>query len=70
MGIRDIDIEMLAIGAAGLTIASSAAPLGTSPLLIEREKPLGGNCLHFGCVPNKALIRTARARRAGYVIAS
>src|SRR5512146_3268559 len=56
----DYDIGILGGGAAGLTVASGAAQLGAKTLLIEREKTLGGDCLHFGCVPSKTLIRTAK----------
>ncbi len=55
----DYDIGILGGGAAGLTIASGAAQFGAKTLLIEKEKSLGGDCLHFGCVPSKTLIRTA-----------
>jgi pyruvate/2-oxoglutarate dehydrogenase complex dihydrolipoamide dehydrogenase (E3) component len=55
----DFDIGILGGGAAGLTIASGAARLGAKTLLIEKENVLGGDCLHFGCVPSKTLIRTA-----------
>ena len=55
----DYDIGILGGGAAGLTIASGAAQFGAKMLLIEKEKSLGGDCLHFGCVPSKTLIRTA-----------
>src|SRR5512146_293777 len=55
----DYDIGILGGGAAGLTIASGAAQLGAKTLLIEKDKELGGDCLHFGCVPSKTLIRTA-----------
>ena len=55
----DYDIGVLGGGAAGLTIASGAAQFGAKVLLIEKEKSLGGDCLHFGCVPSKTLIRTA-----------
>lgn len=55
----DFDIGILGGGAAGLTIASGAAQLGAKTLLVEKEKELGGDCLHFGCVPSKTLIRTA-----------
>lgn len=55
----DFDIGILGGGAAGLTIASGAAQLGAKALLVEKEKELGGDCLHFGCVPSKTLIRTA-----------
>jgi len=33
--------------------------LAPKTLLVEKEKELGGDCLHFGCVPSKTLIRTA-----------
>ncbi|MBU2498608.1 MAG: FAD-dependent oxidoreductase [Proteobacteria bacterium] len=55
----DFDIGILGGGAAGLTVASGAAQLGAKTLLIEKEKVLGGDCLHYGCVPSKTLIRTA-----------
>ena len=35
----------------GLTVASGAAQLGSETLLIEKEPALGGDCLHYGCVP-------------------
>lgn len=57
----DYDIGIIGGGAAGLTVASGAAQLGAKTLLIEKEKVLGGDCLHFGCVPSKTLIHTARA---------
>ncbi len=55
----DYDIGIIGGGAAGLTVASGAAQLGAKTLLIEKEKTLGGDCLHFGCVPSKTLIKTA-----------
>jgi pyruvate/2-oxoglutarate dehydrogenase complex dihydrolipoamide dehydrogenase (E3) component len=57
----DYDIGILGGGAAGLTVASGAAQLGAKTLLIERDESLGGDCLHYGCVPSKTLIRTAQA---------
>jgi pyruvate/2-oxoglutarate dehydrogenase complex dihydrolipoamide dehydrogenase (E3) component len=59
MASYDYDIGILGGGAAGLTAASGAARLGAKTLLIEKEKDLGGDCLHYGCVPSKTLIRTA-----------
>ncbi len=56
----DFDIAVLGGGAAGLTIASASAQLGARTLLIEKEGRLGGDCLHYGCVPSKTLIKTAR----------
>lgn len=55
----DFDIGILGGGSAGLTVASGAAQFGAKTLLIEKENELGGDCLHFGCVPSKTLIRTA-----------
>jgi len=46
-------------GTAGLVAAHSAAALGAKVALIEREL-LGGDCLNVGCIPSKAIIRTAR----------
>ena len=61
MSAYDFDIGIIGGGSAGLTIAAGAAQLGAKTLLIEKEKELGGDCLHFGCVPSKTLIKTARA---------
>jgi pyruvate/2-oxoglutarate dehydrogenase complex dihydrolipoamide dehydrogenase (E3) component len=64
----DYDLGILGGGAAGLTAAAGAAQFGAKTILIEKAKALGGDCLHFGCVPSKTLIRTAGvwslARRA------
>ena len=55
-------------GAAGLVSAYIAAAVKAKVTLIERDR-MGGDCLNTGCVPSKALIRTARLasdiRRAG-----
>ena len=56
----DYDIAVIGGGAAGLTTASGAAQLGAKTLLIEKEPSLGGDCLHFGCVPSKTLIHSAK----------
>ena len=55
----DYDIGIIGGGAAGLTITSGAAQLGAKTFLVEKEKVLGGDCLHFGCVPSKTLIQSA-----------
>lgn len=47
-------------GTAGLVAAVGAAALGGRVALVERRL-LGGDCLNFGCVPSKALLRSARA---------
>lgn len=53
------DLVVLGAGTAGLVAAHGAAALGAKVALIERHL-LGGDCLNVGCVPSKALIRTAR----------
>ncbi len=60
MGNYDFDMGVIGAGAAGLTVTAGAAQLGAKTLLIEKENLLGGDCLHYGCVPSKALIRTAQ----------
>lgn len=55
----DYDIGIIGGGAAGLTVASGAAQLGARALLIEQSSAIGGDCLHYGCVPSKTLIRSA-----------
>lgn len=55
----DYDIGVIGGGAAGLTVAAGASQLGVKTLLIEKEPKLGGDCLHYGCVPSKALIKSA-----------
>ena len=56
----DFDLGVLGGGAAGLTITAGAAQLGAKTLLVERDDVLGGDCLHYGCVPSKTLIRSAK----------
>ncbi|WP_291318827.1 FAD-dependent oxidoreductase [Desulfonatronospira sp.] len=58
---HDYDLAIIGGGAAGLTAASGAAGLGVKTLLIEKEENLGGDCLHYGCVPSKTLIHSAKA---------
>jgi pyruvate/2-oxoglutarate dehydrogenase complex dihydrolipoamide dehydrogenase (E3) component len=60
MATYDFDLGVIGGGAAGLTITAGAAQLGAKTLLIEKESALGGDCLHYGCVPSKTLIKTAK----------
>src|SRR5260370_8937760 len=54
------NLVVLGAGTAGLVCAAGAAGLGARVALIEKHR-LGGDCLNYGCVPSKALIRCARA---------
>lgn len=56
----DYDLITIGGGAAGLTASTGAGSLGVRSLLIEKESKLGGDCLHYGCVPSKALIKSAQ----------
>lgn len=57
------NIVVVGAGTAGLVTASVAAGLGAKVALVERHF-MGGDCLNVGCVPSKALIRSARAAAA------
>ncbi|MFN2462609.1 MAG: dihydrolipoyl dehydrogenase [Candidatus Dormibacteria bacterium] len=52
------DIVVLGGGMGGYVAAIRAVQLGKSVALVEKDK-LGGTCLHWGCIPTKALLRTA-----------
>ncbi len=54
------NMVVIGAGTAGLIVAAGAAGLGAKVALIEREL-MGGDCLNVGCVPSKALLRSARA---------
>jgi pyruvate/2-oxoglutarate dehydrogenase complex dihydrolipoamide dehydrogenase (E3) component len=56
------NLVVIGAGTAGLVAAAGAAILGARVALIERHLT-GGDCLNYGCVPSKALIRSARAAR-------
>jgi pyruvate/2-oxoglutarate dehydrogenase complex dihydrolipoamide dehydrogenase (E3) component len=57
------NMVVIGAGTAGLVTAAGAAILGAKVALVERDL-MGGDCLNFGCVPSKALIRSARAAAA------
>ncbi len=54
----DRNLIVIGAGAAGLVSAYIAAATRARVTLIESHK-MGGDCLNYGCVPSKALIRTA-----------
>lgn len=57
------NLVVVGAGTAGLVAAAGAAILGAKVALIERHLT-GGDCLNYGCVPSKALIRASRAAYA------
>ncbi|HXV77387.1 MAG TPA: dihydrolipoyl dehydrogenase [Candidatus Polarisedimenticolaceae bacterium] len=62
------DITIIGSGPGGYVAAVRAAQLGMRTAVVEKDAAPGGTCLHLGCIPAKALLRTAEvldtARRA------
>ncbi len=59
---ENYDLVVIGGGTAGLVSAAGGASLGAKVALIERDK-LGGDCLYTGCVPTKALVKSARVAK-------
>ena len=55
----DYDLVVIGAGATGLAAGRNARKGGRRVAIVEAERP-GGDCTHFGCVPSKALLETAR----------
>ncbi len=55
---EQFDIVVLGSGPGGYVAAIRAAQLGLKTAIVEREN-LGGICLNWGCIPTKALLRSA-----------
>ena len=53
------DVVVIGAGTGGYTTALRAAQLGKRVAIVERDKRLGGTCLLRGCIPTKALLRSA-----------
>ncbi len=61
MATAEFDICVIGGGAAGLVVAAGGSTLGAKVALVEKhEGGMGGDCLHYGCVPSKTLLRSAR----------
>jgi pyruvate/2-oxoglutarate dehydrogenase complex dihydrolipoamide dehydrogenase (E3) component len=66
------NLVVIGAGSGGLVVAAGGAGLGAKVALIEKHpidytnggrpvRAMGGDCLNYGCVPSKALIRAAKA---------
>jgi pyruvate/2-oxoglutarate dehydrogenase complex dihydrolipoamide dehydrogenase (E3) component/uncharacterized membrane protein YdjX (TVP38/TMEM64 family) len=55
----DYNLVVIGAGAGGLVSAYIASAIKAKVVLIEKAK-MGGDCLNYGCVPSKALIRSAK----------
>nr|WP_199899517.1 FAD-dependent oxidoreductase [Sneathiella glossodoripedis] len=58
MSDSEFDLVVIGSGPGGYVGAIRAAQLGLKTAVVEREH-LGGICLNWGCIPTKALLRTA-----------
>src|SRR5665811_483153 len=58
MSDTEFDLVVIGAGPGGYVAAIRAAQLGMNVALVEREH-LGGICLNWGCIPTKALLRSA-----------
>jgi len=54
----EFDIVVIGGGAGGLVVAAGGAALGAKIAVVEKHK-LGGDCLWYGCVPSKTLLKSA-----------
>ncbi len=62
---HDVDVIVIGGGTGGYSTALRAAQLGMQVALIERAK-VGGTCLHWGCIPSKALLQTAEVAESAH----
>jgi len=60
--LNEKDVVVIGGGPGGYVAAIHAAHLGAKVALVEKDK-LGGTCLNRGCIPTKALVRSAEVLR-------
>ena len=63
MAAKSFDLIVIGAGPGGYVAAIRGAQLGMKVAVVEREN-LGGICLNWGCIPTKALLRSAEAQAA------
>ena len=61
MSIKDFDFVIIGSGPAGQKAALQARQAGASVVVIERERTVGGHCVHYGTIPSKTLRETTLA---------
>ena len=62
---HDVDVIVVGGGTGGYSTALRAAQLGLEVALVERAK-VGGTCLHWGCIPTKAVLQTAEVAETAH----
>ena len=58
MAVQSFDVVVIGAGPGGYVAAIRASQLGRRVAIVEREN-LGGICLNWGCIPTKAMLRSA-----------
>jgi dihydrolipoamide dehydrogenase len=58
MPMRKFDLVVIGAGPGGYVAAIRAAQLGLRVAVVERDKP-GGVCVNWGCIPSKAILKSA-----------
>jgi dihydrolipoamide dehydrogenase len=53
------DVVVIGSGPGGYVAAIRAAQLGLRTCLVEKDAAFGGTCLHWGCIPTKAMLHAA-----------
>ena len=56
---ESFDVTILGTGPGGYVAAIRAAQLGLKTAVVEKDPLPGGTCLHWGCIPTKALLHAA-----------
>ena len=59
---RETQVVVIGAGPGGYAAAFRAADLGREVTLIDSAPALGGECLHHGCIPSKALLTATHVR--------
>jgi dihydrolipoamide dehydrogenase len=62
MATKEFDVTVIGGGPGGYVAAIRASQLGLKCAIVEKER-LGGLCLNWGCIPSKALLRSAEVYR-------
>lgn len=62
---RKFDLTIIGTGPGGYVCAVRAAQLGLSTAVVEKAPLPGGTCLHWGCIPTKALLHSAEVLETG-----
>ena len=55
---RTFDLVVIGAGPGGYVAAIRAAQLGLRVAVVERDRP-GGVCVNWGCIPSKAILKSA-----------